>query len=174
MHDNRELLFPYMFWAHEVSFASPYCLAQSGMPAPDAEVLRGIDPDWVEHPSTRALPRLEARLGELFGVPPERVLVTVGASAAMFACALAYFRRGTRVATESPSYEPLRALPTHLGAELRVVERRLEDAWQLDPGEIRAALGGASGPGHVILTNPHNPSGAVMDAERLQAIAREA
>src|SRR5690606_7902481 len=113
-----------MVWAHRESFRSPFCLAQSGMPVPDPSPWRDVRLD-IGHPAAEALPALEAQLATLFGVRPERVIVTPGASAAMLLVALAYFR-GARVVAEVPSYEPLRALPELVGAELTLVRRRLD------------------------------------------------
>ena len=170
-----ELQFPYMFWAHTESFRSPYCLAQSGMPAPDATLFEGITAaEAFQFPAVEALPRLEERLAELYGVDPQRVIVTVGATAAMQICALRWFRPGSRVVTELPSYEPFRALPEFFGADTRLAERRLENGWNLDPEEVQAQLDSGRGPGHVFVSNPHNPSGAVLEPRVLADLARVA
>ena len=58
-------------------------------------------------PTADALPALQARLAELYGIDPDRVLVTVGASGAMAICALRYFRPG--VAPASPTHAVRRA-----------------------------------------------------------------
>ncbi|TDJ76059.1 MAG: aminotransferase class I/II-fold pyridoxal phosphate-dependent enzyme [Planctomycetota bacterium] len=176
MSDHDGLRLPYLAWTHDPpGGAAPYCLAQSAMPAPAAEVLGGLEAaDLVAPPGADALPRLEARLAELLGLARERVIVTVGASAAMHIAALRLFRPGTRVVVETPACEPLHALASHFGADLRPVARRLAQGWTIDPDEVRAALASASGPAHVFLSNPHDPSGTVLDAERVGAIAREA
>ncbi len=168
----QALQFPYMFWAHHEGFLSPYCLSQSGMPVPETSFLAGLEID-VAHPCIEAKPAIEARLAELFDVAPERVLVTVGASSAMHFAALQWFRTGTRVAAEIPSYEPIRKLPTFFGAEPRPLERRMENGWQIEPEDLRIALEGGGGPGHAFVTNSHNPTGAMMDAERMRALAAE-
>ncbi|MCP3917949.1 MAG: pyridoxal phosphate-dependent aminotransferase [bacterium] len=165
------LQFPYMFWAHEESFRSPYCLAQSGMPVPESSWLGALEGDAVlGHPSADALPRLEKRLGECFGVDPSRVVVTPGATGAMLTCALRWFRPGSHVASERPAYEPLRKLASYLGAKDVACTRRLEDGWRLDPDRYAAALAGAR-PGHALVTNPHNPSGSVSGKRELGGIA---
>lgn len=168
-----ELLFPYMVWAQTESFVSPWCLAQSGMPVPEASFLDGAPLADLSMPPVDAVPRLRARLAELFGVEDERVLVTVGASGAMLAAAMRYFR-GARVVTEVPSYEPFRELPPLFGAETRVVARRLEEGWRLDPARVAAELEGCDRPGHVFIATPHNPTGAVSSPEELQALAAAA
>lgn len=165
-------LFPYMFWAQRESFRSPYCLSQSGMPAPDASFLDGLA--WDVAPQlAEALPAVRARLAELFATTPDRVIVTAGTSTAMAVCAARWFTPGARVAFETPRYEPLESLPRRFGADAVPVRRRAEDAWALDPAAVRAALDGAS-PGHVFLSNPHNPSGREHTAEEIAAIAAEA
>jgi aspartate/methionine/tyrosine aminotransferase len=76
------------------------------------------------------------------------------------------------VASETPAYEPLHALPLHFGAELATFERP-PHGWVADPRSIARALAGARA-GHVFLTNPHNPSGALLDEAAVAAAAREA
>src|SRR3954469_4650779 len=163
-----------MAWAHTDSARSPYSLTQSGMPNADGAFLAELGPFDIGHPSREALPALEARIGELFGVPQERVLVTLGASGGMHLAALRYMRRGARVVVDVPSYEPFRSLPSYLGAELLPLRRRLEDGWQIDPADVRRLLARGTGAGHVFIANLHNPTGAFLDRARMQAIAAEA
>ena len=163
-----------MVFAKTRSHVSTYTLSQSGMPAPEPLPAALGDGADLVHAEAEALPALERRLAEHLGVAPERVLVTVGASSAMLVCALRWFRPGARVVAETPSYEPLRALPPLAGAELALLERRPEEAWALSVERARAHLAGATGPGHVFVTNPHNPSGACADARTLSALAEAA
>lgn len=167
------LRFPYMFWAHTEAVRSPWCLSQSGMPAPARELFAGCDPIELAHPEVDAAPKLRARLSELYGLPPERILLVPGASGGMWLAAQRWFRAGARVAAETPSYEPLRGLPAEYGAELRLLERRAELGWHFDLAEVDRLLDGAR-PGHVFVTNSHNPTGAVLDAAELAALARSA
>jgi len=150
-----------------------HSLLVSGMPAPDAAFLAAGAPPDLGPP---AVPRaaLEARLARHLGVAPERVLVTLGTSGALHLAAARWLREGARVAVELPSYEALRALPRFFGAEVRTVRRREEQGWRLDPADVEAALAGGTGPGHLFLSNPHNPTGAVEDAEGVRALAAAA
>ena len=162
--------FPYMTYARSEGLSAPYCLTQSGMPCPDPSFLGDLRVD-LEHPAIEAQPALEARLAGLYGVDPARVLVTPGASAAMALCAQRWFRAGSRVAAELPSYEALRALPPLHGAELVHLERRLDEGWGLSPTRLSRLLSAHEGPGHAFVTNPHNPSGAKQGAAELAALA---
>lgn len=167
-----EIRFPYMFWAQTESFLSPYCLSQSGMPPPDDGFLADLGVD-LANPAVEALPALTEGLAALFRVDPARVLVTPGSSAAMYLAAARWFR-GARVAAETPSYEPLRALPAFFGADTRLLVRRFEDEWRVDPQRARSALAGGTGPGHLFITNPHNPSGSAARTEEVRELAEVA
>lgn len=164
------LQFPYMVWAQESGALSPYCLSQSGMPPPSGSFAEGLGID-LDMPSVEARPALEAQLAALFGVDPERVIVSAGASAAMLSVALRFFRPGARVLSEAPSYEPLRVLPTYLGAQRKILPRRMEEGWTLDVELAEKLIAGAPGPVHAFVTNPNNPTGALLERERLRALA---
>ncbi|MBK7643819.1 MAG: pyridoxal phosphate-dependent aminotransferase [Planctomycetes bacterium] len=170
----ERIRFPYMFWAHEQCARTPHVLTQSGMPNADPALFAGLPGIDLGHPSESALPQVEERLARKFGVDPSRVIVTLGASGGMFLAAARWFRRGSRVVVDRPSYEPFRALPPHFGAECVALDRRLETGWSLDPAEVRAALAGAKGPGHVFFANLHNPTGARAKAGDLREMASAA
>jgi len=166
-----------MVWAHTSAVRSAYTLTQSGMPQAEASFLDDLGRYDIGHPSREALPALEARLAELFGVDRSRVIVALGATGGMHLAAWRFFRPGVRVVADVPSYEPFRSLPMYLGAELRPLRRRLEQGWQVDPDEVRGLLGAKApgkGPGHVFLANPHNPTGALLERDRMVEIARAA
>jgi aspartate/methionine/tyrosine aminotransferase len=172
-----------MVWAHTSAVRSAFTLTQSGMPLADPNFLDVLGRLDIGHPSREALPALEARLADLFGVDRSRVIVALGASGGMHLAAMRFFRPGVRVVADVPSYEPFRALPMYLGAELFPLRRRLEHGWQVDPSEVATLLSregtarestAAAGPGHVFLANPHNPTGTMLERDRMVAIAREA
>ena len=167
-----QILFPYMAWAHAEAFRSPYCLAQSGMPTPDLAGLAPSDGELLAWPAQEALPAFEARVAELFGLAPERVLATLGGSGAMLVVAARWFGPGATVLAERPRYQPLGALPRLFGSGLADLERALERGWRVDVDEVARAARRARGPLHVFLTNPHNPSGAVLDAATVGSLAR--
>lgn len=169
---SDQLHFPYMFWAQRESFRSPYCLSQSGMPAPDPAFLADLAWDLAPQ-QAEALPALRARLAELFATTADRVIVTAGTSTAMSVCAARWFTPGSRVAHEHPCYDPLRTLAPRFGAETVAVHRHASEAWRLSPSAVRNALRG-SRPGHLFLSNPHNPSGLAQSAEEITELAAEA
>jgi aspartate/methionine/tyrosine aminotransferase len=164
-----DLRFPYMFFARRSGGRAPCSLVASGMPPADARLFEPELPD-LDFAGKEALPLLEERLAAHLGLDREQVLVTVGASAAMLVTGLALYR-GARVAVERPCYEPLAALPEVCGGELRPFDRRADERYAVDPDRVRRALGRGNGPGHVVLSTPHNPSGARSGPEELATLA---
>jgi len=163
-----------MRWAKEHA-AARYNLANSGLLpctldelAPEGlEALRlplnGHNPDG--HP-----PLLEA-IAARYGVPPGQVAVAQGASGANFLAFAALVEPGDEVLVEQPTYEPLLAALTLLGARIRRFPRRFEDGYRPDLDTLRSEL--AQGrPRLVVLTDPHNPSGVLLPPEDLQEAAR--
>lgn len=80
---------------------------------------------------------------------------------------------GDAVIVTSPVYAPFFAFVTH--ADRQVVETPLTDAGRLDPAAIEDALLRARAAGStrpvVLLSNPHNPTGAVHTRTELEATA---
>lgn len=171
MATDYQPLFPYMEFARTEAFRSQLSLTQSGMPAADTALFGSTLPIDFAWAGKEALPEVEEQLARHLGVDRSRVFVTLGASAAMLLAAMALFRPGTRVVSETPSYEPLRALPSLFGCDLALLERRPEELWRIDPAAVQRALAGARR-GHVFITNPNNPTGARSSAAEIVELAR--
>jgi hypothetical protein len=74
----------------------------------------------------------------------------------MHIAGLRYFRPGARVVERDAVLRPLRSLPAYLGAEHRLVHRRPEQHWHVDPSEVRRELdGGGRGPARTHLRHEH-------------------
>jgi aspartate/methionine/tyrosine aminotransferase len=162
--------FPYMRFARGPVPSLPFNLTQSGMPAADVDVFADLPPLDLSHALARELPEVRERIAARYGAGADRVFVTAGASGAMSVAASALFRPGARVAVETPSYEPLRALPRRAGSEVREVERHPRDGWAIDVGRVERELAGAR-VGHVSITTPNNPTGARTPAADLVRLA---
>jgi hypothetical protein len=72
------------------------------------------------------------------------------------------------VLVERPAYDPLLAVPELLGANLVRFERRFEDGFRLDLDRVAAALTPRTR--LIILTNPHNPTGALSGVHEMRAL----
>lgn len=116
---------------------------------------------------------VEGLLADEYGVEPSNVLVTPGASMAnALAIAAAVDADGAgepRVLVEKPGYEPLSATPRAFGGRVHRFLRRGEDDYALDPVRVENALGDDAR--LAVVTNRHNPSGALASRETLAATA---
>jgi aspartate/methionine/tyrosine aminotransferase len=167
----------YMHWA-KLHAAARFNLANSGLLPCTTEDL-GPEPADLQVNGPNHLgyrPLIEA-IAARYGARPEQVVTAAGTSGANFLALAALVEPGDEVLVEQPTYEPLLAALSWLGARLRRFQRRFEDGYRFDPGEVRAQLaaaaaGGGRGVRLVVLTNPHNPSGALAPAAEVAEVGR--
>ncbi|MDR6907845.1 N-succinyldiaminopimelate aminotransferase [Agromyces sp. 3263] len=97
------------------------------------------------------------------------VLVTAGATEALAATILAFVDEGDEVVTFEPYYDAYAALIARAGGVHRTVPLRFPD-WRPDHSELQSAVTDRT---RLILVNsPHNPTGAVLDADTLALVVR--
>jgi hypothetical protein len=116
-------------------------------------------------------PLLDA-IANRYGVTADGVATAIGTSGANFLVALALVATGDDVLLESPAYDPLLGMCRALGANIVRFERRFEDHFAVDPERVKRAM--TPNTRLVIITQPHNPSGALTSDDALAAIARAA
>jgi aspartate/methionine/tyrosine aminotransferase len=105
------------------------------------------------------------------GTTVENFQVTNGTSEANYMAALSQLREGDGFALETPNYMQLWGVPRSLGAETRTFNLRLDQGWEPDWEEFEKAVG--QGTKMVYLSNPNNPTGAVLsDAAMKRIVAR--
>ncbi len=106
-----------------------------------------------------------------YGLDPEDVLVTFGATEAIAAALLALCDPGDQVVVLEPYYDSYAAGISFAGAERRPVTLRPPE-FALDPEALTAAITGAPGRVRVLLLNtPHNPTGRVLTRAELETVA---
>jgi N-succinyldiaminopimelate aminotransferase len=131
--------------------------------------LRGGENQYAPLPGVPAL--REAVLEhqrEYYGLEPEDVLVTFGATEAIAAALLALCDPGDEVVVLEPYYDSYAACIAFAGAKRRPVTLRPPD-FALEADALRAALGPRA---RVLLLNsPHNPTGRVLNRSELEAVA---
>ena len=125
---------------------------------------------------------LRGAIAAEYGVKRERVLVTAGATHANFVAFATALGRGEddaaeepaqpRVLVEKPGYEPLRATPAGLGAQIDRFVRPVEEGYPLQAHRVSAAA--QDDTCLVVVTNRHNPSGTVVGRDVLRETARAA
>jgi N-succinyldiaminopimelate aminotransferase len=103
-----------------------------------------------------------------YGLEPEDVLITFGATEAIAAALLALCDPGDEVVVLEPYYDSYAACIQFAGATRRPVTLRPPE-FALDPEALRAAIGPRA---RVLLLNtPHNPTGRVLDLSELELLA---
>lgn len=112
--------------------------------------------------------RLESQIAARFGVDPARALVTAGADDALQRLALATLEPGRAAVATSPTFEMIPRAIRLAGAELREVP------WRDEPFPVGAVAGAAAGATTTFLVSPNNPTGGVIAAEDLLAVADRA
>ncbi|MDT8878912.1 aminotransferase class I/II-fold pyridoxal phosphate-dependent enzyme [Halomonas saccharevitans] len=151
----------------EPDFATPAPVVTAGRDALDAGQTR--------YTPAAGLPALrEAIAGhyaEHFGaaVDPARILITPGASGALLLASQLLAGRGDRVLMADPNYPCNRHFMALAGAEVDAVPVGPESGWQLD-AELVARHWQAD-TRLAMLATPSNPTGHMLDAGRLAAVA---
>jgi aspartate/methionine/tyrosine aminotransferase len=115
---------------------------------------------------------LREHLACRYGVSPDQVLCSLGASMANFLLCGILLEPGDEVIVERPAYEALLKVPQFFGAVIRRVERPYERNYQLDLAGLTETL--SSRTRLIILTNLHNPSGVLLTEETLRAVGEQA
>ncbi len=101
-------------------------------------------------------------------VGADDILVTPGAAAALFVIHTTLLGPGEEIVVVRPNYATNLETPRAIGAAIRHVDLRYEDAWTIDPARIAEQMT----PRTVLvsITNPHNPTGQVMPEAALRAV----
>jgi len=101
--------------------------------------------------------------------PDTEVVITMGATEAIAAAVLGLCEPGDEVVTLEPYYDSYAATIAMAGARRRVVTLRAPD-FTLDSDALAAAVGPQAR--LILLNSPHNPTGRVLSAGELEAVAR--
>ena len=113
---------------------------------------------------------LRERIAALYpGTTVEHLEVTNGTSEANYLIALALLRPGDAVAMEVPNYMQMPGVARSLGAVVRTFSLRQDTGWEPDWDEFDRAVG--PGTRLLYLSNPNNPTGAVLSDTAMRRIA---
>ncbi|HEY3772051.1 MAG TPA: aminotransferase class I/II-fold pyridoxal phosphate-dependent enzyme [Solirubrobacteraceae bacterium] len=107
-----------------------------------------------------------------YGLDPEDLIVTFGATEAIAAAVLGLCDPGDEVVVLEPLYDSYAATITFAGAARRTVPLRPPD-FRITEEALHAAIAGGAGRARLLLLNsPHNPTGRVLDRDELALVAR--
>jgi hypothetical protein len=112
---------------------------------------------------------LRSKIARLYGgCADECVVASNGSAEANFIALWELVQPGDRVAIVVPTYMQTYGLAQNFGVEVREIPLHEEQGWQPEPDEIRDAVDERTRV--VIVTNPNNPTGAILKQEARAAI----
>jgi aspartate/methionine/tyrosine aminotransferase len=162
----------YMEWAKTRSYAK-FNLATSGlMSVPLAEFPVRLEELEITAPGAYGYAPLRQRLARHVHVPEECVVAATGTSMANHLAMGVVLEPGDEVLIELPAYGPLLDVAEYLGASVKRIPRRFETGFAIDLEELERAITPRTR--LIVLTNLHNPSGALLPAETLLSIGKMA
>jgi len=154
----------YMEWAKTHSHASGLIgVSRSEFPL-DVRELDITAPGGYGHAP------LLARLAVHTGVTEDCIVTAAGTSMANHLAMAAVLDPGDEVVLEQPAYGPLLDVANYLGARVKRLPRRFESRFSISLDELQRAI--TTSTRLVVLTNLHNPSGALLSAEMVGAIGK--
>lgn len=168
----RAMQSDYMNFA-KLRVAARFGLASSGVAdCAMSDLAPTLDDLALHGPNAYGFAPLTDRIAGRFGVEPAHVVAAGGASFANHLAFAALVSPGDEVLIEDPTYELLRATLGYFQADLQTFPRRPADDWRLDPHAVIERLTPRTR--LVVLTNLHNPTGALAGEGAVAAIARAA
>jgi aspartate/methionine/tyrosine aminotransferase len=162
----------YMEWAKTHSHAR-FNLATSGLiSVPISEFPVRPEDLEITAPGAYGNEALQERLARHNGVPEECVVAATGTSMANHLAMAAVLDPGDEVLIEQPVYGPLLDVAEYLRGRVKRVARRFDTGFALELAEIERAI--SSETRLIVLSNLHNPSGALVPASTLRAVGEMA
>lgn len=134
-----------------------------------------IDENDTHYTSNKGIIELREEIAKKFknenGIDtnPENIIVTVGASEALFMCAQAFIEQGDEVLLPNPSFLSYEACIKIANGTIVPVDCTMENEFKLKAEDVAERITDKTKA--IILNSPSNPTGAVMEKEDVKAIA---
>jgi len=122
----------------------------------------------ISAPGGYGYPPLQQRLANRYGVPQECVVSAIGTSMANYLAMSAALEPGDEVLIEQPTYDPFLEIARYLGATIRRLPRAPENGFQISLNDLQRLV--TKSTRLIVLTNLHNPSGALLEESTLRQI----
>ena len=162
-------------WENEVE----YNLSESGVhPLTlgeflSADEVREIQETALGYSQSNGTPELRGQIAGLYpGASPENVLATNGSSEANYVVMWSLIEPGDEVVFMMPNYMQMWGLIRAFGAFLKPLWLKENLGWAPDLGELRTLVTPKTK--LIVITNPNNPTGAVLSGEAMSAIVEAA
>ena len=134
---------------------------------------KALETERIGYTEALGIPDLRDRIArhyrETYGldIGAERVVVTTGSSAGFILAFLAAFDTGDRVALTNPGYPAYRNILASLGLEAELIDVGPANRWSPDRRDIEQLCSPKPLNG-VLLASPANPTGTMLQADRLK------
>jgi len=162
----------YMNFA-KLDTAAPFALASSGVAdCTLADLGASLDDLALHGPNAYGYRPLVEGIAGRFGIDPAHVVTAGGASFANHLALAALVSPGDEVLIEDPTYELLVSTLGYFQADVRRFVRDPAAGWALDPDVVAAHITPRTR--LVVLTNLHNPTGAMSDEATIEAVTAAA
>lgn len=144
----------------------PYSLSQS-LSAAELREMAGLS---LGYGYTNGAPSLRRTIANLYSNLDEaNVLVTNGSAEANFAVIWSLIEPGDEVAVMLPNYMQVSGLLKSFGAQIKPFHLREDLNWGPDLDELRAVMSAKTK--LIVVCNPNNPTGSVLNRDSMEAIA---
>jgi len=162
----------YIEWA-KLCASARFNLAASGVQGvPLSELPVKLSDLELSAPGSYGYPPLLERLARRHGVSTKNIAGAIGTSMANYLAMSAVLEAGDEVIIEQPTYDPMLEAARYLGAEIKRLPRPPENGFQVRVENLEKIVSKKTR--LVVLTNLHNPSGALLEEEALRAIGEVA
>jgi (5-formylfuran-3-yl)methyl phosphate transaminase len=152
----------------EPDFDTPNCIRDAAH--------RALDRGDTHYTHSLGIPELRQAIAHhyqtsygLAPINPERVIVTMGSSPAILVALAAVLENGDEVVLSDPHYACYPNFIRFCGGIPRTIPVFEDDGFQYRPGDIRKQA--TSRTKAIFINSPANPTGNLLDADRMQAIA---
>ncbi len=116
-------------------------------------------------------PDLRRGIASLYNsIGPENILVSGGAIGANFLVFYSLVEPGDTVISITPTYQQLYSVPKSFGAKLKLLFLHEKNQWLPDLDELCNLIDAKTR--LIVINNPHNPTGSLIDKDTLKEICR--
>ncbi len=123
----------------------------------------------IEYNPSAGSPALRTAIAQLYpGAVPDNVVVTNGGSEANFIISWLLCEPGDQLVYAAPNYMQVPGMATNWGCSATPWHLREELGWQPDPDELAELVTDSTK--IILVTNPNNPTGAVMSEETMARV----
>jgi aspartate/methionine/tyrosine aminotransferase len=170
-------------WMNEYENDAVYNLAETcidSMTLRELLTLAGEDPEGflssladtrLTYSNIYGSPELLSGISSLYRkIDPEHIVPAHGAIGANHQVYISLISEGDHIVSAVPAYQQHYSIPESIGAEVSLLKLRREDRWLPDPDELRRLA--RPGTKMIVLTNPNNPTGALVPPDMMSEIVK--